>query len=83
MADLVMRPRYEVEEPSDARKKWLEAQVAEIKSRMFSTKQAIDKCEQDIEDIRNSKIKKLQYEMIMLGEVLKKYLCDLNEVIIK
>jgi len=84
MADLqIAKQRYEVDEPADAKKKWVEAHIAELKSRMFGVKQALDKCEQEIEDIRNGKMKKLQYEMIMLGELLKKYNEELNIVIIQ
>lgn len=84
MADLaIAKQRYEVEEPPDARKKWVEAHIAELKSRMFGVKQALDKCDQEIEDIRNGKMKKLQYEMIMLGELLKRQNEELNVVIIQ
>ena len=84
MADLaIAKQRYEVDEPPDAKKKWVEAHIAELKSRMFGVKQTLDKCEQEIDDIRNGKMKKFQYELIMLGELLKKYNEDLNVVIIQ
>jgi hypothetical protein len=85
MGDLLVvkdKGRYDVPEPLDARKKWVEAQMQEIKSRMFAAKQELDKCDQEIDDIRNGKMKRLQYNLIMLAETLKKYNEELNEVII-
>ena len=83
MADLPVIKRYDVDEPLDARKKWLEAQIQEKKSRMFATKQEMDKCEQQIDDIRNGKMRMLQYSMIMLTEEVKKLSAEVNQVVIK
>jgi len=69
--------------PADAVKKWLESQIQEKKSALFALKQQFDKCEQEIDDIRNGKIKKIQYSMIMLTEQLKRLTAELNTVILK
>ena len=66
--------------PPDAIKKWLEAQLQEKKSSLFALKQQLDKCEQEIEDIREGKIKKIKYSMIMNTEQVKKISSELNVV---
>jgi len=82
MADSLVR--YDPDRtPIDARKKWLEYQIQEKKSAMFALKQQIDKCEQEIDDIRNGKMKKIQYSMIMLTEDVKELSEELNTVLIK
>jgi len=68
------------EAPPDAIKKWLQAQLQEKKSQMFALKQQLDKCEQEIEDIREGKIQKIKYSMIMVGEQVKKISSELNIV---
>lgn len=68
------------EAPFDAKKKWLESQLQEKKSSMFALKQQLDHCEQEIDDIRNGKIKKIQYSMIMIQEEIKKISAQLNTV---
>ena len=83
MADLPVPINYEVPEPAHARKKWMEAQIQEKKSRLFSTRQMIDHCEQQIEDIRNGKIKALQHSMIMLEEQIKHMDGQLNAITVE
>ena len=68
--------------PQDAQKKWMECQIQECKSTMFALKQQLDRCEQEIDDIRNGKMKKIQYSMIMATEKLKSLTAELNTVII-
>jgi len=51
--------------PRDAQKKWLQALLQEKKSTTFALKQQLDKFEQDIIDIRDGKMNKVKYSMIM------------------
>ena len=84
MADLsIIRREDMIDLPLTAQKKWLESQLQEKKSGMFALKQQLDKCEQEIEDIKEGKIKKIQYSMIVLAEEVRKITETLNEVIIK
>lgn len=82
MGDLIVRPGNFEELPELARKKWLESQIQEKKSMMFRQKQQLDACEQEIEDIREGKMKKIQYSMLCLGEDIKKFQQELNQVVI-
>lgn len=66
--------------PPDAQKKWLECQIQEGKSVMFKLKQQLDLCDQEIDDIRNGKMKKIQYSMIMAAEKVKNLTAQLNTV---
>jgi hypothetical protein len=83
MGDLIVRPNNLDELPQLARQKWLEAQIQEKKSSLFNLKQQLDKCEQEMIDIREGKMKKIQFSMIAVGEELQKMQSELNEVIIK
>ena len=63
--------------PSAAQKKWLEGQIQEKKSSLFALKQQLEKYEQQIEDIREGKIKQVEYAVLMKIEELKNYVADL------
>ena len=66
-----------------AQKKWLEAKLQEKKSSLFNLKQQLDKCEQDIEDIKEGKMKKIQYSMICNAEDIKEIMSELHTVLIQ
>lgn len=66
--------------PADAKKKWLQAMLQEKKSALFAHKQQLDKYEQEIEDIREGKINKVKYSMIMINEQIKQISQELNVV---
>lgn len=66
--------------PADARKKWLKALLQEKKSATFALKQQLDKLEQDIEDIREGKMNKIKYSLIMNIDQIKQIEQELNEV---
>ena len=83
MGDLVVIPNNLNELPQLAKQKWLEAQIQEKKSSLFNLKQQLDKCEQEMLDIREGKMKKIQFSMIAVGEELNKFQSELNEVIIQ
>lgn len=79
MGDLTVKPQFD-DLPELAKRKWLEAQVQEKKSGLFALKQQLDKCEQEIADIQEGKMKKIQYSMIVLTEEMKKFQQELNTV---
>jgi hypothetical protein len=83
MGDLVVRPNNMEKLPQLARQKWLEAQIQEKKSSLFNLKQALDKCEQEIADIQEGKMKKIQFSMLCITEDLKEFQQELNTVIIQ
>ena len=66
--------------PRDARKKWLQALLQEKKSATFGLKQQLDKLEQDILDIRDGKINKVKYSMIMTLKQIDEIEAVLKEV---
>ena len=80
MADaLVKRNDFDLL-PALARKKWLQSQLQEKKSSMFNLKQALDKCEQEIEDIKEGKMKKIQFSMLVLADEVRDMTAELNVV---
>ncbi len=84
MADLSLIRMSDLDDaPVDAKKKWLECQIQEAKSVLFKLKQQLDLCEQEIDDIRNGKMKKIQYSMIMTTEKIKSLSQELNTVSIQ
>jgi hypothetical protein len=66
--------------PPDAKKKWLQALLQEKKSALFKLKQQLDACEQEIEDIREGRINKVKYSIIVTMEQVKKIQEELNIV---
>ena len=66
MAETSLITRNDLERmPKDAQKKWLQALLQEKKSATFGLKQQLDKFEQDIIDIRDGKMNKVKFSMIM------------------
>lgn len=63
--------------PMAAQKKWLAGQIQEKKSSLFALKQQLEKYEQQIEDIREGKVKQVEYAVLMKIEELKNYVADL------
>ena len=80
MADIIVRPNNLDELPALARKKWLESQLQEKKSSGFRLKQQLDMCEQEIEDIKEGKMKKIQYSMLVLDDEIRRIKDELNVV---
>lgn len=83
MGDLVVIPNNLESLPQLARQKWLEAQIQEKKSSLFRLKQALDMCEQEMLDIREGKMKKIQFSMIEVGEGIRQYQEQLNSVVVQ
>ena len=80
MADAIVRRDDFESLPSIARKKWTESQLQEKKSSMFALKQSLDRCEQEIEDIKEGKMKKIQFSMLVLSDEIKNMTAELNVV---
>jgi phage shock protein A len=64
MADLPVPQNWDVEPPVSVQKKWVEVRIQELKSRAARHKQ-------DIEDLRNGKIKDLEAKITMLELSIK------------
>jgi hypothetical protein len=80
VGDLIVIPENLHELPAIAKRKWLEAQLQEKKSSAFALKQQLDMCEQEIEDIREGKMKKIQFSMLAIDAEIKKFKDELNVV---
>ena len=80
MGDLVVKADNFDGLPAMAKKKWLQAQLQEKKSSLFALKQSLERCEQEIEDIKESKMKKIQFSMLVITEEVKDMTQELNTV---
>ena len=80
MADALVKRNDFDSLPALTRKKWLQSQLQEKKSSMFALKQALDRCEQEIEDIKEGKMKKIQFSMLVLADEVMGMTAELNVV---
>lgn len=73
MADLPVNKRYDVPVPKSVRLKMQEVKIQEFKSRIVRMRQ-------DIDDLINGQVKKLEGELEMLQKTLKLYEMQYQEI---
>ena len=74
MADLRVNKQWLIEPNADVKKKWIQCQVQERKSQIV-------RLEQDIEDLKNGQIVKLEATIIMLKKEMAQLKDDLLSLI--